>query len=482
MDNMDLKVLAEQLGKTNELLMAMVNKDSETLTKTPAGASNFTPMHGPGGIFSGQGLDQNVVSTLVRPQGIAEYLPWYPSVYTDPRFPALTGVTATSGDEPATPCADAPAAYDKSCMLTAQFGRYMRDSKTIEINDVMLRLNRGDMTDLRIINPAILGALAPNGIDSGNILNVVTANEMFIMGVSMERLLSPQIWTGSPANNNAGGGYKEFPGLDNQIATGQVDADTGVACPALDSTILDFNYNDVTGTTLDIVEYISEVEQHLSRLDETTNSQVERVLVMRDQLFFALAGVWPCRYMTNRCSNSAGTNVVVLNDETNSRLRWEIYRNKRLPINGKEYRVITDSGIFEHNSTNNANVPAGCFASTIFFVPLTMNGMPTCYMEYVDYTKSGLDTNFLKGKESFWWSDNGKFFWALEQTKWCFKLSVKIEPRVVLRTPHLAAKIQRVLVCPQIHERDWDMASTYGANGGVSTRTYRSFNAVWGSR
>lgn len=481
MDNMDLKVLAEQLGKTNELLMAMVNKEGN-IEKAPAANANNAPLHGPNGLWSGQGLDQNVLSAMITPSGLAEKLPVYPSVYTDPRFASFTGVTDADGAEAATPCADGPTAYAKGCELTAQFGRKIVSSHTIDLKEVGLKLNRGDMTDLRLINPVVFSSLAPKGVDTTNILNVVTAGEMFNMATLMERWMSSTLWTGSPANNNAGKGYMEFPGLDNQIATGQVDANTGTACPALDSDVKDFNYNDVEGVNLDIVEYMSEMEHYLTAADRGQHLRVNRAWVMREDLFFALAAVWPCRYLTNRCQNSAGTNIAVVNDNVNSQMRWEIYKSKMLPVNGTMYPVIIDDGIYEHNSTNNANLAAGSYASTIYFIPFTANNIPITYMEHVDYTKSNLDIALLNGKESFWHTDNGRYFWTIEQTKTCVTLSLTQEPRVVLRAPQLAGKIQRVAYSPMQHTKDWNPDSSYHLDGGVSAKSYTQPHAVWSSR
>ncbi len=77
------------------------------------------------------------------------------------------------------------------------------------------------------------------------------------------------------------------------------------------------------------------------------------------------------------------------------------------------------------------------------------------------------------------WTDMGVFSWAVEQTKWCYHLTAKTEQRVVLRTPHIAGRIDNVRYTPLQHLREYDPDSPYHQDGGVSVRTAPSKNAVW---
>lgn len=72
--------------------------------------------------------------------------------------------------------------------------------------------------------------------------------------------------------------------------------------------------------------------------------------------------------------------------------------------------------------------------------------------------------------ETWFWTDNGVYTWALEVVKWCYKLSLKTEQRVVLRAPHLAGRIDHVRYTPLQHLREPDPSSPYWADGGVSIR------------
>lgn len=114
-------------------------------------------------------------------------------------------------------------------------------------------------------------------------------------------------------------------------------------------------------------------------------------------------------------------------------------------------------------------------------VPLTITGgFPVLYREYVDYRQAAPDINLLRGNEMFFWTDQGVYSWAIEQIKWCYKLTLKTEQRIILRTPQLAGKIDNVLYTPMQHLRDADPDSPYWVNGGISaTSAIGTPVAIW---
>jgi len=456
------RVLEKVMARLDEVGTKETNEDS-TL-KTPAGVHTGIRLHGSSGIFTGA-LEREVLTAHVRPYGISSVLPALPSVMEDPRFATITGFTGTTGSEPDNACEDAPYGFMKGCNLTARFGMLRRDTNTIEMDKVMLKLNRGDFTDL-VLKGRLLGLtnLVPSGLTEADVLDVITKAEMVIVGVNTERSLSRQIWQGVRTVGT------EFAGLDVQIATGQVDADSGVTCPALDSDVKDYNLADL-GTG--IVEMLSSMEMYLFNNAETMGlNPVNWVVSMRPDLWAELTAIWPCAYNTNKCSAVVGANSTVFIDgRENTRDRDAMRQGMYIDINGRRYPVILDTGIYEHNNANNANLDPGEYASTIYMVPLTVVGnFPVTYREYIDYRAAAPDVALLNGMQNFFWTDNGMFSWALEQTKWCYKLSLKTEQRIILRAPHLAGRIDNVKYVPTQHLRDSDPSSPYHKDGGVSIR------------
>lgn len=449
--------------------------------KQATGAMTAQRLHGINGLFNGPGYDQVVFSTYVRPKSIGSMLPMIPSVDEDPRFATLTGFTAPSGDQPTNACADAPTGYTKGCELTAYFGLKRFDTQEIEMDQVMRRVNRGDFKDLRlageILNEDLRGALAPGGITQDNALNVLTAMEMLRTAAYMENALAIDMWQGTVAGGS-------FPGLAAQIATGQVDAATGTACPSLDSDIKDFALNEVCGTGLDIVEYLSALMYYLDSLATDTGlAPVRWVLVMRPQLWHELSKCWPCRYNTSGCTvldTNAIDTVPQIDAAAMTQERDMYRRDMRLPVNGVWYDVVTDTGIHEYNNANNANLDPGEFASTIYAVPMTVTGgYPVTYREYVDYRAAAPDEAFLRGMQSWFHTDNGAYSWSYDAVRWCYVLSLKTEQRVVLRTPQLAGAIQNVKYSPLQHVRESDFTSPYHVDGGISLRDSGTRYSVW---
>ena len=476
--------LVAALERQTEILEGMANKEagSGLKKKTPANFSTYTPLHGPGGIWTGPGLERDVISAHVRPRGIASMLRLLPTVNVNPQFGLLTGFTAGGADSNywvagGSHCADVAAGYMKGCTLTAQFGTLRVDSQTIDMDDVMLKLHRGDFADLQLQGELLgMEGLNPADTKQGDVLNIVSASEMVQMGVQTERLLSRALWQGAVGNN-------QFPGLAAQIATGQVDVNTGSTCPAVDSDVKDFGYDAIGGSGRDIVEYVSMLEFYLRYNAESMGlDPVDWVVVMRPELWFELTAIWPCAYNTSRCAAAAkGGASTVIDGRENVADRDRMRQGMTIDINGNTYPVATDTGIYEHTNITNAQLLPGEYASSIFFVPLTIRGgLPVTYRQFLDYRMAASDLSYAGGKLDIWWTDNGLYTWALEQTKWCYKFSLKTQQRVILQAPHLAGRIDSIKYSPLQHLREPYTDSPYFANGGVSLRnTAASRSAVW---
>jgi hypothetical protein len=470
------QMLLEQ-KRTNDLFAKALTLQEQ---KAVTGVMTANKLHGLNGLWSNVS-ERDVVSAHIRPTGISNILTAIPNVDEDPRYGVLTGFTAAAGDEPTNACEDAPSGFIKACTLTARFGMLRRDTNEVEIDKVMLRINRGDFTDLRLHGQVLgLTNLPPQNIDQSGILNILTKSEMVTASVLAERALNNQIWQGT------WGVGTQFPGLDAQIATGQVDADENVACPAVDSDVKDFAYDDVEGGGRSIVEYMAMLEWFLYfNATRMGMLPVQWVWVMRPELWQVLTEVWPCQYNTNRCATAilgvAQNANVTLDGREMIGLRDSMRQSMTLEVNGRTYPVIVDDGIFESNNANNANLAAGEYASTIYFVPLTIaGGLLATWREYLDYRHSFVASNvaLLDNRQDFW-TDDGIFLWAIENQKYCYKLSLKTEQRVILRTPQLAGKIQNVKYVPLQHLRSSDPDSPYFRDGGVSLRNAGTFSAVW---
>lgn len=462
----------------NALSQALLGLTTKAVSSTPA----TTYGHGSGGLFSSPALERPLISAMLLPnEGLQSLLPLRASNYSNPLFGLVTGVTATTGSEPTGVCDDFPVAgLTKLCTQSSVFGRQGRQTPVIDIDRVGMLTGRGENTDFQFLGnantnspnaPTIPGMAGVSGA-----LNTEIGKRLFELAVSWQRDFAREIFTGNPTNNTSGGGRKYYRGLDILINTGYRDAETGVACPAADSIVRSFGNLDIATNGATLVRQITNIYRNLRYIARGAGlDPVKWVIVMRWSAFYELTEVWPCAYLTYRCTNlaSGSTNFVDGGDAIAMRdqMRGDIYgrTGQYLLIDGERVPVVMDDGIVEDG------VGAGTFRSSFYFVPLTvLGGTPVTYMEYLNYDAPNgalAAARALAPDGSYVTSDNGRFLWHKKPpTNYCVQMMAKSEPRLILRTPHLAARLTGIQYTPIAHEREPFTTSTYFVNGGSTDR------------
>ena len=253
------------------------------------------------------------------------------------------------------------------------------------------------MTDLRLLNNPF-GQVGNTNVPTlpGNNPAQIAQNEfakaMFEFAVGWKRDFARLLYTGTPTNNTAGGGYKEFWGFDALINTGYRDAETGTACPAADSIVRSFGSLDVASNGTTIVRTITNMYRNLKYIASKSGlAPVKWGIAMSCALFYEITEVWPIAYHTYRNTVTASPNSQTTfnngTDLTNMRdaMRGDIdaMTGQYLLIDGQKVDVILDEAITE-------TVLAGeSFTSSIYFIPLTvLGGTPVTYMDYFDQSLS----------------------------------------------------------------------------------------------
>lgn len=450
----------------------------------PSGSPTTTGfIHGPGGALSYPGIDQRVFHTVVGAKGIIGQIPVLPAIDTNPIYAIITGVTTDTGDEKLAVCDDAPiAGIIKTCYHTSAYGRYERQTPQIEINKLGQVTNRGEPMDLRLQGSPIQqtglflnsGPAAMSGID---VLNNEVAARMWALANSLHRLISQQIWIGNPSNNTAQGGYAEVTGLDLLINTGYVDALQGTACPSVDSLVTNFHDGNISENGGDLVEVLTYQMRYVRDLASRTGvDPVRWVLAMRPEVFQEVTAVWPCAYLTYRCSfgdNDAARVLVDGNEQVAMRDRMR--NGSFLTIDGVDVEVVQDDGIAETTSPNNA----AAFSSTIYIIPMSiLGGQAVLYMEHFDFSNPSISAAQQLAPNMF--RVEGPWITTHKVRNWCLQIQTKIEPRLVLRTPWLAARLNNVVATPLIRTRAPFPSSPYYVDGGVSTnRPGPSLYSLW---
>ena len=460
---------------------------------TPTGVPSLPYLHGPGGLFGVSGLEREVISTRVQPIGLASMLPVSPSVTTNPLYAYISGYRPHSGSHATTVCSDCEVAGPmKTCIQTAQFGRYCFMTREMEVNRVGQITDRGEFLDLQILNDPLVKELAgifPNLPPQNQLLaGREMLARMLEVGVQFQMELGRQLYIGNPANNAVGGGYQEFPGLDILIGINKFDALTNIECPSLDSDVKDFNYSLVgqANQQNEIVNVLTYMLRYLRHnADRMGFDPVEWVIVMRDDLFYEITAVWPCIYLTYRCANFDTALIDPVGQYSTAeavRMRDDMRNGRYLLIDGIRIPVVIDDFIVELSSGDTNRVNRGCFASDIYVVPIrVLAGTPVTFWQYFDFSAGTIPAINDGRYGSFYWTDGGRYLWHLKPPlNWCVQQLAKIEPRIILRTPQLAGRLTHVQYCPLQHTRDSHQDDDYFVDGGVYTpRAAPSLYSDW---
>jgi hypothetical protein len=467
-----------------ELIM---NGGSAQQKVTASGTPSTPYTHGPGGLFGVEGIERDLLHTRIGGNGLAATLPVNPSQFTDPLFGYITGFQDATGTVPVNVCDDPEVAGSmKSCLQTAPFGRYSFQTRELELNRIGQLINRGEFNDLRLLNDPIAPLMGRTIFPKLSGQSQLAAgaevlSRMLELGVAFSNRLGRQLYTGTPANNSAGGGYMEFQGLDVLIGTTKVDAITGQDCPSLDSDIKDFNYQLVSdGTDPDIVRVTTTQWRFVNHIASQTGLSPARwVFTMRTNLFHELTDVWACEYWSYRCGVTDNERLVI-NGPDQVALRDSMRNGNYLLIDGVRVPVVLDDFIVEETEGDAAALGPGQFASDMYLVPLTaMGGTPVTFFQHFDY-RAGATQAMVQGRvSSHFWTDAGQYLWTWDNQNWCIVWESKIEPRVVLRTPQIAGRITNVAYEPLQHYRDVHPDDPYFVDGGVTDRDAPSLYHDW---
>jgi hypothetical protein len=461
--------------------------------KHDAGANPTTIYtHGPGGILTFPGVDPQVFHTFLGAKSILGQIPTKGSNVMNPTYYILSGVRgdpAGQSEKDAT-CDDAPiGGVMKACLTTSVFGRYARSTREIDIARLGQVVDRADPMDLTLVGNSIYSqedlGIFGNPASPTDLFRNEVARVFWERNVSFHRQFSKQLYSGNPNNNSANGGYREWTGLETLINTGHVDIEKNTSCPSVDSMLRNFAYGRVDQTGQNIVAQITNIFYQLNdRADRQNVMPVRWVIAMRPQLFYELTAIWPCSYLSFRCdatlASLGGTEARTINNIDSRdavQFRDDMRQGKYLMIDGFKVPVFVDDGIPEDTNTSNGSVTSGCFASDIYFIPMSiLGGTSTLYIEYFQWDNP--QTNDALGNMILGRID-GPFITFPRQKNLCVQWQSEIMPRLILRTPWLAARLQNVMYCPIEHNQEPFPDDPYFVNGGRDSRDAPSYYNLW---
>lgn len=421
-----------------------------------------------GGIFTPPGYRPETYSALVQPLGLTQVINPIPTLWAQERISILTGQLATVGTNPDDFCGDPVTPGDlKTCGQFYNWGEIHIGSQKVNILQAGEIANRA-VSERQIMNAAMNDRLIPDILQNpqGNLMSL-EAQAMYQVGTALRRAIAPVMFTGNPATAAAAatpGFIKEFTGLDRLIVDDHVDAETGIACPAADSLIINWNAAiDGTSGGQNITQQITAFAYGLEFLaDEVGMGGTQFAFCMNPDLFYALTAVYACQYATYRClSSNAGQPIVQSAIDVNG-LRLQMYQGSYLLVEGKAIPVIQDNTIALTAGGGNYR------KSDLYFLPINFNGRPLLRMEY--FPMDNQWQNELAGhfnSQSFT-TNNGMYRMFWDRAKSCAQMILDAKMRLILDAPFLAGRIQNLLYVSNLAAYRSPLPGTTGyKNGGA---------------
>lgn len=470
--------------------------DGAAVKNNPPLAPAIPYLHGDSGLFNRRDRENPVFSTIMTPiMGVADALPVFNGARdydnefggADNAFDSLiTGVTAgnldTFSNQPTTPCADGPVGgLMKFCSIINTFGNYKMSTREVSMSRAGRTTDYTDARNVQVANmfPQGLFATPSTTPNLANAANNELASRIFEMVLSFQRMFAPRVFTGSPANNV--GTLKDIVGLDIHINAGNKrDASNNTVCTAANSDVKNFG-SAVVGSATNIMRYIEMCDAFVTNKARRQGlGTPEYIIAMRPELWQEISEVIPVQkferlaLITNNVTNARAN--ISLDSVYNQ--RDQMRADLTIPVNGRGLRVVLDDTIAETGLGNFSGLPR--YSSTIYGIPLTvMGGMPVTFWEFFNHGNNQAQAIQQMAGQLTWTTDGGLFRWFADFARGCLKLNAEFTPRLRMRTPQLAWRIDAVAYSPLQHFDSWDTGSAYFTDGGVTSGDNPKYYSAW---
>lgn len=400
------------------------------------------------GTFSIPGYRPGLYSAFTRPRTLSSLLGVQPSFNTNEKIGIMTGVTGESGTNPSDFCGTLPTAGQlKRCIQNYVWGWTGWKSAVVDLMHVGERIDYSDYVDHNLMNQrAKQNPFVPDMFGYLNLADrtqITLANELFTIGVAMERAFEKVLIKGNPATASAStqrGWIKEFAGLEQQIVTGKVDLDTKVACPGADSVVSSWGTGiDKTNTNgQNILQFIRDTYFGLQEIGRQVGMEgATYAIVMPFRMFQALTYLWACNYWTYACAGST-TNPNYTNAETVRAFQLDMQNNYYLMIDGNRIPVVTSDGITETNASTTVIT-----ADDMFILPIEWNGTKLLNLQYKNLGTEDITSfgNFGGFAPTVMPINNGMYLAAKNMKNYCLEYDFAAKFRIIQEAPFLAAQL-----------------------------------------
>jgi len=426
------------------------------------------------GVFTSPGVRPGMFNATARVRTLASRIPLMRSEYLTEIIEIMTGVTAGSGNNATSACADAPKSGSlKTCQQQYTFGIVHLGTKVDDITQIGMYKNRADVPR-EFYNQALLdNQWLPNvpGLDGAGSNATRLRSAFYTLGIELERSISPVVYTGvAGTEDNAHRGIaREWAGLDGLIKTGYTDAVTGLACARADSIVETYNaaITGSDGSGRSFVEAMHDLYfAAVDRASQLNMGDVTWAFSMRPDQFRAATEQWACAFATYRC---AGTAAAPNNRDGMEiyAMRVDMFNGHYLLIDGVRVPVILDDSIARETLGNNY------YKADIYLVALDWAGMPLLYAQYFpqDNPEATEYANFIGGDlidtRTF---NNGLYRVFKRVTKGCLEFDAYARVRLILDAPFLSGRLDDVFYNAYAKVQDPLIGQSYHSDGGVTYR------------
>ena len=426
-----------------------------------------------GGLFSYPGVRPERYSAMQRPRSMTKLLRPTSAVINNEIIEVVTGQTAAGGTQASGWCDDGMlAGVLKTCQQQYPFGKFKMRTRISTIQDAGILRNRADIPGIIMNNPPSEHPLIPDLLYRLTDTQSALQTNFYQLGVQMERSLENEIFQGVVGTNTSIPGFwQDMNSISALVKTGNTDAITSLACPALDSIVVAFNA-DIASTVSgrNIVQVFTDTIYALNDRAETTGmGGTQFAIIMRKEMFVKLTEVWACQYATFRCqSGTAGQPFVSQVVDMNA-LRLEMLNGQYLLIDGVPYPVVFSEGIPLEQLGGGA---APVLRSDTFILPISHNGQPGIRLEYKDMGNpySAELAGFIINDSML--LNNGLYLMTKEQHEGCVDFTINAMMRFFIEWLWLAARVDDVSYVYQAPTHVADPGTTFlYVNGGISYRS-----------
>jgi hypothetical protein len=190
-------------------------------------------------------------------------------------------------------------------------------------------------------------------------------------------------------------------------------------------------------------------------------------LVMRPDMFRALANVWACSYGTDRCYNAAvGTPITRSSTEVQANFE-SITSSMMIPMDGRNVQIILDDSIPRQTLGNNY------YQSDIYGVMFRGNGIPTLFGEFfdMDNPEAMEIVNFMGAPDGTTTTVNNGLYRVFKRvTGGCVEFDFFARPRLLTTAPFSHFRLDNVFYSSYFRQTDARIGQSYYRDGGVSYR------------